>query len=65
MLAQYTRQPEVGNACGAIAIDQYVALHIVSLHLNAQMNLTYAFQICVYGRPIVEVFESTSDIRQL
>ena len=63
-MAQQTRESEVGDARIVIVIYQNIALHVVRLQLTHR-GLTYAFKVCMYGRPVVQVFQSTSNIRQL
>ena len=49
-----------------ITINQDIALRAVKLQLNEIFGgLTYALQVYVHGRPVVEIFHPTSDIRQL
>ena len=51
MLMQHTREPEVGDACRVIAINQNVALHIFSSHLNAQKTRRTLFKsACTDGQ---------------
>ena len=64
-MPQETRETEVGNACRVAAIDQYVGLRIISLQRDTQRVQAYAFQVCMHGRPVVEVFQTASDVRQL
>ena len=65
-MAQQTRESEVGDARIATAIYQNIVLHVVRLQLNGTHGgLTYTFEVCVHGWPVVQVFQPTSDIRQL
>ena len=65
MITQYAREPEVSNACRETTVNQNVVLHILSVYVEHPKNPTYAFQIRMNGWPVVEVFQSTSDICQL
>ena len=65
-MAQQAGKPKVSDAGSAITIDQNVALRTVRSQLNGMLGgITYAFQVCVHRRPVVQVFQSTSHICQL
>ena len=65
-VAQKARESEVGDARRVVTVDQNVALRTISLQPNEILKgLTYAFEVCVHGRPLVEVSQSPRNICQL